>query len=350
MAALALSLPGAAPDGLRRPRVEISVANEAPDAWAEHLLGCEVRMALLPNVDRVRLILAAAGPNPAIADPGEIALGYEDAGTSAVFSGEVSDVRDALDGTRTVTLCNASAKLARARANTSYERQSAGDIVRDLASQAGADVGTVEPGTNYPFLAIDDGRSLLDHVAALARRSGFIATFDAQGALEFRSAGQTPSVQTFHYGADVLSVELSRGAPRLGTARVIGEGAAGSEGQDAWSWLLKDPQSLTSNAGQGAPTRLTIEPSLRSAQATQSAADAVSRRAAHDAEIGSVCVAGAPLVRPGSVVELAGMPHAPLDGAVLVTSVVHAFDKRRGFTTRLRFAKQAASGLPGGFS
>ena len=70
--------------------------------------------------------------------------------------------------------------------------------------------------------------------------------------------------------------------PRLpllvGAVTTVGEGAAGSQGQEAWSWLVKDPSSVTGSAGSGGPERLIQDASLRSTEAAQGAADGIVAR------------------------------------------------------------------------
>src|SRR5207244_2949061 len=139
-------------------------------------------------------------PSVALADSGNVSFGYEDDELAAVFSGAVSAIRRSIAGPLRVIAVNGSSRLAAIRVNQSYERQKAGDIVRDLASTASVDTGNIEDGPEFPFYVVDDGRSALDHIGALARKSGFLSWFTPEGDLEFKSVTGGSPVQTFQYG------------------------------------------------------------------------------------------------------------------------------------------------------
>src|SRR6185295_5557973 len=108
-----------------------------------------------------------------------------------------------------VTASNAGGALSLARINQSFEQQSAGKIVKDLAGRAGADLGTVEDGIDLPFFVIDDRRSVYAHIAMLARRCGYLVIVGADGKLGFAPPAAGAAVQTFTYGVDVLAFEVS---------------------------------------------------------------------------------------------------------------------------------------------
>ncbi len=141
---------------------------------------------------------------------------------------------------------------------------SAGDIVQDLLSEAGASAGSVESGPTLPFYAIGRGRSALGWIEALARSSGFLAFVDGEGGLHFGPPSAGAAVATFTYGVDLLALSVEDSAPGLLAATVVGEGAAGSEGGDAWAWLLKDPAPVTGEGGSGQPARSRSDGATRS--------------------------------------------------------------------------------------
>ena len=95
---------------------------------------------------------------------------------------------------------------------------------------------------------VDDSRSAWAQVATLARTSGFFATVDGQGSLVFGPSQTTPA-KKFGYGVDILALEVAESAPLAARLTVVGEGAAGSQGSDAWSWLIKDPAAVAASAG-----------------------------------------------------------------------------------------------------
>jgi phage protein D len=335
---------GSAPAAVRRPIVQVAFGSASAEEWAQALVWLRLEAGAAPAVDVVELCLAAGPGAPTVAsgDTGSVALGYQDNSTAPVFAGQVDAVRYALDGTLRVTAVNGGALLARLRLNQSYEQRSAGQIVQDLAGRAGVSAGTIDDGIDYPFYVVDDRRSAYAHVAALARASGLVARFTAAGELTFAPAFQEDAVQTFTYGVDVLTLHVTQGAPLTGAYQVIGEGAAGSQGQDAAFWLVKDPQSVTARSGDGDPFRQTAAASLRSADAVQSAADGALSAAQRADTTGRLVVAGAPAVTVGSVVKVAGAPQDALNGPCHVLGVRHYYAKHAGFTTHILFGKASA--------
>ena len=321
---------------VRKPALEVRFGSGAANDWGHALSFLTVELGAAPAVDAVEVAIAPGqhAPSVAVGDTGSVSLGFAGA-LVPVFSGAVASVVRSVNGATRVVATNAGGTLARLRVNQSYEQLSAGRIVSELASGAGLTV-TAADGVSFPYYVVDDGRSAWAQVAALARVCGFFATIDAQGSLVFEPAQKTP-VKTFTYGVDILALQAAESAPLFGKVTVVGEGAAGSQGSDAWSWLLKDAAAVTATAGSGQPERLVQDSSLRSKSAAQSAADAASARAKSLAGAGRLVVPGTPELVPGSSVEIKRSPDAALNGVRTVHVVRHRFAKSAGFVTTIDF-------------
>jgi len=330
-----LSAPSA--PSVRKPALEVRFGSAAANVWGRALSFVTVELGAAPAVDAVEVAIAPGQHAPAVAvgDTGSVSLGFAGA-LVPVFSGTVASVLRSVNGPWRVVATDAGGALARLRVNQSYEQLSAGRIVSELASSAGIVPATVADGVAFPFYVVDDSRSAWAHVAALARVCGFFATVDAQGGLVFGPAQATP-VKTFTYGVDVLALQTAETAPSFGKVTVVGEGAAGSQGADAWSWLLKDPAAVTATAGSGTPERLVQDSSLRSKSAAQTAADAASARAKSLAGAGRLVVPGTPEIVPGTSVEIKRAPDAASNGVRTVHVVRHRFAKSAGFVTTIDF-------------
>jgi phage protein D len=304
---------------------------------------------LVPFADAVTMRLAggASVPGVALEASGTVELGYEDGSTETVFTGQVEEVRHSVQGTTWITAVNGGALLSRTRVNQSYEQQKAGDIVKDLAGRAGVEMDTVEDGADFPFYVVDDRPSAYQHVAALARKSGYLAFFTPKGKLNFVPFTAGQAVQTFTYGEDVLSLHATEAPPAVGAVTTVAEGAAGSQGQEAWSWLVKDPSSVSGSAGTGDPERLVQDASLRSAEAAQGAAEGIADAAEGEKLIGELLVPGSPAVVVGSAVEISDAPQDALNGLFPVRRVRHRFSKREGFVTSIHFGSTGDGGLGG---
>jgi phage protein D len=334
---------------VRKPVCEVKFGGASSDEWAQALVGFSVESAAAPWVDAATVHVASArGPASAPGDAGHIKAGYDDASNDVVFTGRIETVRYGLDGITRIAAATGAALLARLRMNQGYEQVTAADIVKDLASKASVETDAVEDGATYAFYAIDDRRTAWDHIAALARRSGFRAFLSREGKLNFRPVEAGGAVQTFSYGGDVLALELTSAVAAAAGVTVVGEGAAGSNGSDAWSWLLKDPSAARAEAGDDASARLRTDASLRSLDASQAAADAMAAAVTGATLAGWLLTAGAPAVAVGSTIEIAGAPQPALNGVCVVDRVVHRFGKGQGFTTRIAFRQTGPGSAAGG--
>ncbi|HEY5865034.1 MAG TPA: hypothetical protein VI542_05705 [Candidatus Tectomicrobia bacterium] len=311
------------------------------DPWQAHVVSLTLEAGCAPGVDAVEIMLSpgAAAPQVAIGDTGSVSLGYTDSAAALVFTGQVDSVRYSVHGTRRITATNGGAPLARLRLNQSYEQQKAGDIVRDLASQASVETDTVENGVDLPFYILDDRRNAYQHIAALARASGYLAYMTPEGKLCFAPFTGGQAVQTFTYGVDILALDLTEASPTVGMVTTVGEGAAGSQGADAWGWLIKDPAAVRGSAGDGTPARLVVNAALRSGAAAQSAAQGMASAAALARVSGRLLVPGAPAVVAGRAIAIASAPQDVLNGLCMVQQVQHRFAKGAGFTTLIGFHK-----------
>ncbi|MBI5015286.1 MAG: hypothetical protein HZB55_07310 [Deltaproteobacteria bacterium] len=323
----------------------LGLGGEGPDPWAESLVAVTVEGGLAPFVNAAEVELAPGGRAPAVAlgDEGSVALGFGDQGPATVFTGQVWSLSRGLGRTLRFTATDAGGKLARLRVNQAFEAMSAGDVVQQLASSAGVTPGQVQAGERFPYLVLDDRRTAWDHLAELARRSGLLGWVTSAGEVVFAAVTPGSPAQTFAYGADLLSLDAWESPPALGAVTVRGDGAAGSKGQDAWSWFAKDPGPVTGQAGSGAPERSFRDGALRSGQAVNAAASSLADAAGRGNVTVAALVPGAPAVGVGGTVRLSGCPQAELDGEYLVARVRHRYAKGEGFTTTLRLV-----GLGGG--
>jgi phage protein D len=317
----------------------LGLGGGASDPWQQHLVAVSVESGIAPSVDAVEIWLTTdpQAPTVALDDEGSVSLGYADDSPVLTFTGKVASLRRGIGGLTRITATSGGAALARLRVNQSYEGQTAGDIVNDLTGRAEVAVGTVEDGIDLPFYVIDDRRSAWAHIAALARKSGYLALVTPEGELFFGPYEPGDPVQTFRYGEDILVLEAREGSPEVGAVTTWGEGAAGSQGKDAWSWLVKDPAAVQGSAGGDGPARWVHDPALRSGDAAQIAAEGIAAAAGRLQVTGTLVVPGAPTVTAGSTIEIDGAPQDALNGTFLVRWVRHRLAKREGFITRLAF-------------
>ena len=310
------------------------------DPWAACVQSLVVDLRAAPGVDVCVIEAATASmPSVALGDALQVQLGYADQ-LSKVFTGKVARIDARHDGSVRVSLDSGALTLARLRTNTSYEQQTLADIVKKLLDTTGLPSGTVSTGNTYPFLAIDDRQSLWAWVAQLAAQAGLLGWVDADGKVQVQAGGGA-SAATFTYGADILTLTHSSRQAVAGDVTVIGEGAAGSKGTQAWSWLSKQRSPIAAQQGSG-DARQCSEAALRNLAGMQASAQAWRNRLAASAAAVQVTVPGHAALSVGTTFTLASCPQGHGDGAYVATRVQHRHDKRQGFVTQL--TGQAAGG------
>lgn len=315
------------------------------DPWQRCVSNIVVYSSLGPTADYVVIELREDGdaPDIALGDELQIALGYADSETTTVLSGEISIIQRDLRGACRVHITNGSHRLLKGHLNSSFEEQNAGDIVKHLSGEAGVDTDTVDDGVDYPFYVIDDRRSLYHHMNDLARQNGFVLTFSPEGKLNF-AAVNGEVVATFTYAVDLISLSLDESATHFGQTTVVGAGASGSEGTDAWCWINSKRDPIASQQGSGDAAMIQRVAALRSADAVQAAATAQLDRVSALGLKGKIRVPGTPQLLAGSTFEVSETTDGLLDGTFVAQKVSHVFNKRGGFTTEIEFVGEASSG------
>ena len=328
-----------------KPAMAVSLNSASSDLWSRNLLEISCQSSLAPEVDQARLIIANDDPAPAfaLADKGKLQLGYAEDQLKTVFSGGLVRIQTIIDRKTVLTLCNGAFILSQLRINQSFEQMSAGDIVQDLSAQAGIETDTIESGINFPFYVIDDAKNLYQHIAILADKSGLIAFFTPENKLAFTAPTSGRALRTFHYGADLISINLIHFVPVTDQITIVGAGAAGVEGSDAWSWLIKDPQSITATEGSGDRKKRVSDAGLRNAEAVQKAAAGKLFFSRKQASKAKMTVLGAPELSAGNKLEITGAPQAMLNGTALIESAIHQYSKHQGFITELQVAMETGA-------
>lgn len=319
------------------------------DPWKDHLLSLRVKRHLAPQVDVLEIGVAAITTAPAVAlkDEATLSLGDAQGKTISVFKGDVTGIVDMEQFRRRVMVTNAAALLAQARRNQSFSQQSANEVLDALAAELGITIEITGDGPDLPRYVADDGRSLYEHMARLAAYSGRVVCVGADNSLKVKDlAQQGDPVASFAFGVDILAYELAERSAVLPGVQITGEGAAGDQGSDAWSWLRKDPVSMQAHVGEGEAktARLFAQPALRSSEGVKSSAQSRLQRSVEYRFRGVVDVVGTPGIEPGDIVKLSGIPASARNGSYRVISLVHELALSKGFVTRLEVVQLDGAG------
>ena len=274
-----------------------------PDPLSASLTAVDVQLSAAPMLSSCRLRFLAQSDFPQLApgDPLSVELGFGDQ-TQTVFSGPIS-VIGMHQGRMEILLGSSAMAFAHLRRNSGYENQSFADLLHAWAGEAKVEVGDIDAGPDYAFLAIDDRRSIWEWMARLACHAGVTVWVDADAQLNARAARGQP-VGRWTWGEDILSLETAARDPMSSATRMLGEGSAGRQGSTAWAWLTQDAQGVSASA------------------------DAV-----HQTDLVRLGVAGAPALDVAARFELMGCPGGYGDGVWTALEVRHHFSAERGFTT-----------------
>ncbi len=314
--------------------VSALVGGSGSDPWHESVWRIRVECGCAPFADRAEIDLAPGGPETALEDELNVELGYTDTGTTPVFTGKVWSIREIASGSLRLTLTNASHQMSVRRVNMTFQQSSAADAARQLASDAEVSTGNLGGRITMPAFVADDRSSAWRHVATLAQWEGMIAWIDAENTLQWNSVETAGPVHQFVYGDDLISIEKVSGLGPEISRRWQGEGAAGSNGSEAWSWLVKKADSLGSG-GDVQASLVDFQGAFRSSEAVQRAASGYPGLPPCAGDRFMIRAAGVPAAAVGSTVSVTGTPDQKFNCTGVVIHVRHVLTKVHGFRTHL---------------
>lgn len=323
------------------PAYKLTIGNKVVDTTdkpqASTVVDLTVALDLDTPADSFTVVLGQVGGlKPQRTDKAQIELGYaDDGGLTQVMSGVVDAVEPTLTTTRIVGF--SAAPLLRTFVDQTYESKTAGEIVSDLASQAGVDVETADDGIDFPAYVVDGRRSVQYHMLDLAAMCGFDLYITPEGKIVFQKFANGNTVHVLEYAKHILDLDLRQLPPLAEEVTSWGESPGSGHGDNAWAWLTKDFSGLKGASGSGSPTLLFEEPALRTTDAAATAAGAVETVIRRRKIRGQVLIPGDPSAKLGDAIRLKGLPDSSLDGTYQVRAVTHRMTKVRGFTTAVEF-------------
>ena len=324
-----------------------------------------VERSLDVPVDGLRVLLAESG-GVAAGDAVELELGDEN-GLERVFTGTVAELRPRLGGCQVLCVGTLLA-LVELRVSSFYHDQSAGDIVKDLISQASLETGQIEDGLTLPRYALERRLGAHAQLRRLADRLGYSLFSDREGKVHFRGIGAAASLGAGGLGgiagaaagaasaaAGALGLSGSGGGLKFGAhllaahgavqkafARKVtvgGESPMSGQGEDKSFWLTAKDTDYQDSAGSGDEWLITDGAARTKDMALRFAegyAAAFRRRAASV----RLSVLGMPALELGDSLGASGAPESGLNASGTVTALRHRFGERDGFVTDLTIASE----------
>ena len=189
---------------------------------------CESLSRTLPA--KAKLDAAAGDPASLELDGGE--------GSETILTGKIAWLRRGIVDTQVVA-SDGGFDLSAMRPAATYQQQSGKDVVRAMASDAGADVGTID--FDFPLAAYvsSQRRTAAEHVAYLADLAGASASFGGDGKLSVAAPSTGTPDLALLYGREILEVHVrERAAPKVKRFRIGGGPAGSSSAPDALRYSL----------------------------------------------------------------------------------------------------------------
>ncbi len=300
------------------------------------VVSIKVEAGIFSGADSFEIILSKINiPKFARGDKVNIELEYNGK-FSKVIEGTVDKIKSDIS-ILSITGFNDIFKLLTLRINQTYEQQSAGGIVSDLAKQVGISLERVEDGINFPIYVIDSSKNAYEHIKNLAEKCGFDIYLDAQNRLFFHEFIKTSVDHTFSYGRDILEFEVSQKEAFYDQVEVWGESPVSKEGKESYAWLIKDFADLKGKAGSGVRVLTIQDASLKTSATTATVANNILRSIRKRCISGVIKIPGRADVSLGNTLEIRGVPDDSLNGIFQIKHITHFLDKQSGFLTTICF-------------
>lgn len=324
---------------LLHPAYKLTIGEKIVDTTDEPQASTAVSITINLDIDTpadsFTLVLGQVGGfQPERGADAKIELGFADDALTQVIVGQVLTSKDSFT-TRRINGHSAAQRLLTTFVNQTYEAKTAGQIVTDLADQAGVPVANAADGSTFPAYVVDGRSPVYNHMHDLADLCGFDLYVNADGELIFEKFHSGKTLHIFDYGKQIVALEMLAAAETAVQVEAWGESPGGNQAAEAWAWLTKDFDGLKGKAGSGSPIMLLERPALRSATAAQTAADALFTQLQRQKLRGFLLSTGQPQVKLGDAIQLRNVPDITLNTKFQVRSVRHHIDKTAGFTTRI---------------
>lgn len=318
-----------------KPSYKIQIGSETFEpSTSSDVISVRVNLDMDTPADSFEIVLSVSDRSSKLKkeDDVSISLGYEE-NLVNVFKGAIDTVEP---GVSKIVIAGLSfvSRLLALRLNQVYEKQSAGNIVADLAGRAGVSTAEVSSGLRFPMYAIDDIKNAYEHIWDLAKKCGFDVYMTSDSKLVFKKY-ESGSPHTFEYSKDIIYAELNDQKPMAVRVVVCGESPSSFKGADTSHWLTK--REVEGVAGSGAGLFIQ-DPTVKDRNAAERVAkaklDALKR-----ALSGTVRTIGRAEVKLGDTIKIIGMPNVKMDGEFQIRSVEHFLSKNKGFTTAIGWRK-----------
>jgi hypothetical protein len=289
-------------------------------------------------------------------------LGYADQGLEEVFTGEVVEIASTLQGTQVRSLGTMNALLT-LKVAKEYEERDAGEIARDLISQAGLTAGTVDRGPTLPRFTLDQRQSAYQYLRSLADRLGYELYANRKGDIMFHEMtrandlssqpvgtgegggiGTPPNSETqYVYGESLLELVARSLLAEPSMVEVGGESPTSRTGEKTFYWLTTQESDVRGTAGTGRLLQSVLDPAARTKDLAKIFATGLRTTWMRRKRLENITVLGNAEIDLGDSVSVTGVPEKSADTRGYVKAIRHRFGVDVGFLTDLCFVPEATA-------
>lgn len=237
--------------------------------------------------------------------------------------------------------------LSRGRKTRYFEDMKDSDVVSQVASEAGLDIGSVEgTSTTYPYI-LQRNESDIAFLKRLAARNNYLLRMEA-GKLAFKKAQfsggsftlkmseNLRALKVSYNSADMVQKVVVRSWDIMTKTAIVGEATTGDIQKIGSGQLGADLAGQFGNA----TAYITDVPCSSQAEAKELAKHEINRIARQYLK-GSATIQGNEEVRAGKMVKLDGLQQG-MNGEVYVLASRHIISARSGYTTEFSFCGTCA--------
>ncbi|HEX5187704.1 MAG TPA: hypothetical protein VFV86_12520, partial [Nitrososphaeraceae archaeon] len=272
--------------------------------------------------------------------PITVSIGY-DKNPVPIFSGKINSLSIDLSQISIIAL-NSIYSLFNFRIDRFYENQTAGDIVKDLAKEAGVKVDDVANGFKFPYYAIDSNKNAFEHIKELAILCGFDVYCTNEDKLVFKTYESTTKHKIM-YGQNIINLKKLDPITVYNSLSILGDSPSSSKGTDTSHWLTKKQikgfaeSDFKKDDGDGETGKaLFLTRRFVKDEDTAVKIAAESLKKLNSKMLLQIEIVGNQEISLGDSIIIEKLPLKELNGEYRINSIEHFISKYTGYVTTLK--------------
>lgn len=280
-----------------------------------------------------------------------------------VFTGEVAEIAVTAQGARVRALGKMNA-LLNLRISNTYQKQAAGDIVRDLVRQAGLTGGTIDDGPKLPMFVVDQSRTAYDYARDLAARLGYEIYSDREGKVMFHALGKAAGLDSagggllgaatsavtsaasallagggsdYKFGKHLVRSAVQRVVNGPDKVEVGGESPMSSKGDSTSYWLTTSDNENHGSSGDGKLLQFQNDPAARTQDLANRFAAGYRATRMRSQKNARITILGRSDVELGDSTTVSDVPDKTGNAQGYIRGIRHRYASDGGFLTDLHF-------------